>query len=101
MPPRPARGSKQPWRRGGRDSARRQAERMIDAWHGTWSIRCFGPLAGAPHRCSVLQYQDLSTEMLKEKLSQFPKGSEFTWTDGVQPRPPDQETLYRDLLKFV
>lgn len=82
-------------------SMRQQAEHMIDAWRGAWSIHCFGPLGGASQFCGLLQYQDLSVEMLKEKLAQFPSGSQFTWMESVLPKPPDQEGIYRDLLKFV
>ena len=80
---------------------RQQFERMSDAWKGNWSIACFGSLGGAPSHCAILQYTDLSFERLKEKLSQFPRGSAFKWFETVQPKTPNQDNLYMDLSQFL
>jgi hypothetical protein len=80
---------------------RQQYEHMSDAWKENWSIACFGSLGGAPSHCAILQYTDLSFERLKEKLSQFPRGSAFKWFDSVQPKGSNQDALYNDLSRFL
>jgi len=80
---------------------RQQYQRMADTWKENWSISCFGPLGGAPSHCTILQYTGLSFERLKEKLSQFPRGSDFKWFQTVLPKPANSDDLYTDLSRFL
>jgi hypothetical protein len=76
-----------------------EASRDIEEWnHTPYAVTCY---SGTGRHCNVLQYRDLSVEMLKEKITQFPEGSGFVWTDNMQPKQTDQEDVFRDLQKFA
>ncbi len=83
-------------------SSGQQVAHNIEAWNNTpYTITCFDPFSEAKHLCRVLQYGDLSVEMLKQKIAQFPKGSKFIWTENMQPKPPDLDDIYGELQRVA
>lgn len=62
------------------DEQRRQAF----AWMESWRKKPREVVFVDENTFQVAQYQEDSMERLKEKLSQFPRGSSFVWVDAMQ-----------------
>jgi hypothetical protein len=63
-----------------------------------WTIR-YLPASGP--QFSILQYDLNSVETLKQKLSQFPSGSSFLWSEVSATPDPDGSRLFDDVSQFL
>jgi hypothetical protein len=84
------------------ETMRREVSNMANQWRDPeWSITCYGPVGKGSFRCSVLQYDGLSVDMLKQKLAEFPQGSKFMWKGADSTKPTENQDVYRDMVTFA
>lgn len=80
------------------DDMRQQVDSMLSNWEqGRRSISYWR--AGDRLHYRVLQYDTDSLDSLKEKLAQFPSGSEFDWGGGS--RAEDGEQALKEVTEFL
>jgi hypothetical protein len=73
---------------------------MIAGWErNPWAISFYR--AGDRQHFQVLQYETDSLKSLKEKLSQFTKGSAFIWASSGAPASEDEKKIFKELSEFL
>jgi hypothetical protein len=81
----------------GRDM-RQQVDSMLSNWERGRRTISYSRFGDRQH-FRVLQYETDSLAGLKEKLAQFPAGSEFNW--GVGASPDDGEQVLKEVTEFL
>jgi hypothetical protein len=78
---------------------RQQVDSMLAGWdRKPWTISHYRSFN--QHHFQVLQYETDSLESIKQKLAQFPPGSDFTWR-GEAPESVEEQSIARDLAEFL
>ena len=80
-------------------SMRREIDGMLAQWDNKPWHMLFVP--GSDARFDVLQYNLNSLDSLEKKLSQFPSGSSFVWSDAFAGSSPDAAKNFAELSHFL
>jgi hypothetical protein len=75
------------------------AEQALQAWsRRPFAITYIGTV---PPSFTIAQYNQLSLDLLKRKLTQFPSGTKFALSPSRQPPSPEEQKIREEIFRFA